>query len=118
MVYSYWLLQNIGKAEHSFFQAMTSFRVAQLRKVSWSLPNGELQVPHDECISRHVDFLELQLKLQLYPKGDLDVLRKRASFFFSISNTDSESIAYYSISNHLFTYQLVLSFFYMVQERG
>jgi len=74
----------------AFALAMTSFRVAQLRKVSWSLPNGELQVLHDECISRHVDFLELQLKLQLYPKGDLDVLRKRASFFFSICQS-SES---------------------------
>ena len=74
----------------AFALAMTSFRVAQLRKVSWSLPNGELQVLHDECISRHVDFLELQLKLQLYPKGDLDVLRKRASFFCSICQS-SES---------------------------
>ena len=46
----------------------------RFHKVIWSLPNGELQLPHDECISRHVDFLDLQLKLQVYPKGDLDDL--------------------------------------------
>eukprot|EP00435_Cladocopium_sp_Y103_P037120 s348_g9.t1 len=39
-------------------------------KVIWWLPNWELQgVSHDECVSRHVDFLDLQLKPRVYPKG-------------------------------------------------